>query len=155
MTVDLHHEAFQRLALVEARKNPHAPFGCVIVDPQRGEVVARGFNRSRASRLLHGEIDALLDLEPPDGAAPRLVLYTTAEPCPMCAGACYFAGIDQIVYGVSIPELQRFGFDQLELRCHEVTGSGSRPVTIVGGVLHDECLALFDTARALRARRVD
>lgn len=34
-------------------------------------------------------------------ALPHATLYTNVEPCPMCAGAVYYAAIRRLVYGVS------------------------------------------------------
>src|SRR5438105_1014959 len=71
------------------------PVGAVLVDPT-GRVVSRGRNRIfdagapgqiAGSRLAHAEVNALLGLAG-SSADPRvLVLYTTAEPCPLCVGA--------------------------------------------------------------------
>ena len=47
------HEAFMRLAIAEGRKNPMWPFGAVMVQPESGEVMARGVNDSQADPILH------------------------------------------------------------------------------------------------------
>jgi tRNA(adenine34) deaminase len=72
-----------------AHGNPDAPFGCVVVDRETGEILAEGLNRAERNPVLHGEISALLGLtDSRAGEDPhRLVLYSTAEPCPICSGA--------------------------------------------------------------------
>ena len=103
----LDHERYMRAAIEQARNVPELPFGAVLVDSRSGEIVARGFNRSSAEPDLHGEIDVINRLAEsrPEIDWPALVLYTTAEPCPMCQGAIQWAGIGNVVYGTSIETL--------------------------------------------------
>lgn len=98
---------------------------------------------------MHGEISALLDLTDSEaGENPhRLVLYSTAEPCPMCSGAIVWSGIPSVVFGTTIGTLKRLGLPQIDLSCEEVA---SRALfdgfEVVRGVLEDECDALFEEA---------
>jgi tRNA(adenine34) deaminase len=90
------HEQFMRLAIDQARKNPVYPFGAVMVQPETGEVMARGVNRSGQNPTFHGEIDCMDDYvrrSGNQGWSPR-VLYTTGEPCSMCMSALVWAGIN-------------------------------------------------------------
>jgi tRNA(Arg) A34 adenosine deaminase TadA len=76
--------------------------------------------------------------------AAGLVLYTTAEPCPMCMAAILWAGIGTVVFGTDIPTLVRCGWGQIDIRAEEV--AKRTPFTecrLVGGVLREECDALF------------
>lgn len=83
---DLDHERYMRRAIELAGNVPDLPFGAVIVDGSTGQIVAEGWNRSSVNPTWHGEIDAINRLAESrsefDGS--QLVLYTTAEPCPMC-----------------------------------------------------------------------
>jgi tRNA(adenine34) deaminase len=109
------HERYMRRALGIARGNPDAPFGCVIVDGY--DVVAEGLNDAERSSILHGEMAAIIDLleARPDIEREHLVLYTTAEPCPMCAGAIYWCGIPRVVYGTSTETLKNLGWQHIDL----------------------------------------
>ena len=49
-----------------------------------------------------------------------LVLYTTAEPCPMCMSALVWAGIGGVVYGTSIEGINRAGIPQIEIKANAV-----------------------------------
>ncbi len=84
----LDHERYMRAAIEQASNVPELPFGAVLVDSRSGEIVAEGFNRSKASPTFHGEIDVINRLAASEQEIdwPALVLYTTAEPCPMCQG---------------------------------------------------------------------
>ena len=136
-----------RRALEIARGNPDAPFGCVISDVDTGEVLAEGLNDAETSPILHGETDAVIRLarERPNVDWGRTVLYTTAEPCPMCSGAIVWSGIPRVVYGTSIGTLKRLGLPQIDLPCEEVSRRSSfGGFEAVGGVLEEECDALFE-----------
>ena len=136
-----------RRALEIARGNPDAPFGCVISDPETGEVLAEGLNDAETSPVLHGETDAIIRLarERPEVGWGRTVLYTTAEPCPMCSGAIVWSGIPRVVYGTSIGTLKRLGLPQIDLPCEEVSRRSSfGGFEAVGGVLEEQCDALFE-----------
>ena len=89
-----------RLAL-EAESEGNLPIGCVVT--LAGRVVAEG--RSRIwepvfDATRHAEIEALRELPRKHLArAPELTLYTTLEPCMMCAGAIYLHRIGRVVFG--------------------------------------------------------
>lgn len=75
--------------------------GCVIV--RDGQVIGRGRNRMNSQRnpMVHAETDAIADALKALGTADLsgATLYTTMEPCPMCAGAMLNAGIRHWVMG--------------------------------------------------------
>ena len=90
------------LAAHAASSGEGTPYGAVIV--KSGEIVGEGWNRSyvKTDPTSHGEVEAVQD------AARRLgtrdlsgcIIYTNGgRPCPMCEMACYWANIDEIVYG--------------------------------------------------------
>lgn len=135
-----------RRAIALARGNPSEPFGCVIVDRESGQVIVQGLNRVHEGPLWHGETEAIRILSESKwhGDPANLVLYTTAEPCPMCSGAIAWAGIGEIVYGTSSPTLGRLGWRQFDLRTEEIyTRAGWVKCKITGGVCEEECDALF------------
>lgn len=145
--MELNHERHMRRAIEIAHGNPDAPFGCVIADGETGETVAEGLNDADKSPILHGETDAVIRLfeDNPDVDTSRLVLYTTAEPCPMCSGAILWAGIPHVVYGTSIETLKGLGLPHIDLPCREVAGRASfESFAVTGGVLEQDCDALFE-----------
>lgn len=151
MLPSLDHEKFMRLAIEQAKKMPKFPFGAVIVDSRTGEVLAEGHNRSTLDPTFHGEMDVIHRLaaspKRPANWAP-LVLYTTAEPCSMCQSGIEWAGIGAIVYGSSIPLLQRLGWWQIDVRAEEIIRrTPFRRTALLGGVLEQECDALFTALR--------
>lgn len=149
------HEHMRR-AIELAANCPDRPFGAVITDRDTGDVVAEGWNRSEENPLLHGEVEALLRLvESGRGTDPaRLVLYTTAEPCPMCQGAILWAGIGRVVFGTSIRFLMDLGWKQIDIPAEEVVRRAAGwTCVVVGGVLEAACNELFlNAARAAPGR---
>jgi len=82
------------------------PFGAVVV--KDGTIVGEGFNHSVAHSdpTSHGEVEAIRD------ACRRLgtvdlsgcELYTSCEPCAMCAAAMHIAGIARLYYAASLAQ---------------------------------------------------
>ncbi|MGL6074280.1 MAG: nucleoside deaminase [Fimbriiglobus sp.] len=138
----MNDEHWMRRAIELAGNVPVLPFGAVIVDRLTGQVMAEGWNRTSENPTWHGEIDAINHL--PKGYKGSLVLYTTAEPCPMCMGAILWAGIERVVYGTSIRTLQGLRWKQIDILAEEVSRrSPGWNCEVVGGVLEDECDLLF------------
>src|SRR3984885_9170252 len=103
MTADK-HEHFMRLALeigAEADRQGNMGVGSVIV--QGDKIVGRGCNQIRTAKspLIHAETDAIADACKALGTddLSGTTLYTTMEPCPMCAGAMLQAKIGNWVVG--------------------------------------------------------
>ena len=147
------HEARMRQAIAVAKNNNAAPFGAVIVQRASGEIVATGVNASSENPTWHGEIVALNNYAKTGrGNWSELTLYTTAEPCCMCQGAIVWAGVSEVVYGVSIGQLADMGWKQIHISAAEVTAKSWRTgIPITGGVLVEECKQLF--LAALRERQ--
>lgn len=142
----MNDETHMRRAIELAANTPTLPFGAVIVHRSTGEVLAEGWNRADENPVLHGEIDALNALAGlktrPDGR--DLVLYTTAEPCPMCMGAVLWAGVGRVVFGTSIRFLIDTGWRQIDITAEEVARRATgMPCEVRGGVLAAECDELF------------
>jgi len=143
-----------RLALREAERaweHDDVPIGAVVV--RDGEVVAAAHNERelRQDPTAHAEIIALREAARAVGSWRVLdaVLYVTLEPCAMCAGAIYWAGIGRVVYGLAETELleiagQNPANPTLALPCREVFARGQRPVIIHGPLLTDAARAVHD-----------
>ncbi|BAY31571.1 CMP/dCMP deaminase zinc-binding protein [Nostoc carneum NIES-2107] len=137
-------EYFMRLAIAEAKKGD-APYGAVIV--KDNEVVAVGHNTVRRDNdpSAHAEINVIRSLTAKiqNPSLTGYSIYTTGEPCPMCATACVWTGISEIIYGASIQDLISINQSQIEISCEEVIAKSFRNINVITGVLKTECLALF------------
>jgi tRNA(adenine34) deaminase len=138
-------EHFMLLAFAEAEKArdlDEVPIGAVIVDAH-GELLAAASNRTiiDSDPTAHAEILAIRH------AAERIsnyrltgsTLYTTIEPCVMCAGALVNARIARLVFGAHD---ERFGGVETKFRLCDSDDLNHR-IGIVSGVLADECRMLM------------
>jgi tRNA(Arg) A34 adenosine deaminase TadA len=128
------------------------PFGAILVDQRRNVVleVENGYmpahdSTAHAERLLATQACTTLPTETLENAT----LYSSAEPCAMCAGAIYWAGIGRLVYGLSEHRLRSLTGNHpenptLDLPCREVFARGQRPTEVVGPLLEDEAAALHE-----------
>ncbi len=119
-----------------ARAHGNHPFGAVLVD-QNGNVLLEAENgympthdgTAHAERLLATQACTTLSGD----VLAKATLYSSAEPCAMCAGAIYWAGIGRVVYGLSEQRLRGVTGDHpenptLDLPCREVFRSGQRAI---------------------------
>jgi tRNA(Arg) A34 adenosine deaminase TadA len=133
-----------------AMKNGNHPFGAILVD-QNNNVLIEAENSympahdgtAHAERLLATQACTTLDPE----LLSNATLYSSAEPCAMCAGAIYWAGIGRLVYGLSEQRLRAVTGNHpenptLDLPCREVFKSGQRATEVLGPLLEDEAEAL-------------
>lgn len=80
------------------------------------------------------------------------ILYTTHEPCPMCASAAIWAKMKGIVFGATIEDAinkqgQNFSWRQINISCKDVILKGTPKLEIVEGFLRKECNKLFDLSQ--------
>ncbi len=146
-------ESFMKLALREARLAADAgevPVGAIVV--VAGRIVGRAHNQVELLKdgTAHAEMLALTQAQAAvgDWRLSEAVLYVTKEPCAMCAGAMVNCRLGRVVFGAADP---RYGAAGSAL---DVTGHPGmlHRVTVQGGLLHEECLALLqDFFRARRA----
>jgi tRNA(Arg) A34 adenosine deaminase TadA len=140
---------FMRLAISKARQGiekGQTPFGVCIT--KGGEVVSCVHNIVWESMDItaHAEIHAIRE------ACRKLntidlsgcVIYSTCEPCPMCFSACHWAKISKIVYGARIEDAKKLGFSELTISNWEMKQFGNSPIELVGDLLREENLELFE-----------
>ena len=137
-------EYFMKLALSEAEKGD-SPYGAVIV--KDNEVIAIGHNTVRQDSYpsAHAEINVIRSLTTKikNPSLEGYTIYTTGEPCPMCATACVWTGISEIVFGASIQDLISVNQSQIDISCEEIIAKGFRKIKVTKGLLKEECLELF------------
>lgn len=129
-----------------AWSNGNFPFGALIAEGD--EVRRTSQNTVETARDVTGHPELKLarwaarTLDPPSMA--DATLYTSTEPCPMCAGAVYWSGIPRVVYGVRAAAAQSVsGSDAIPtMPCEDVFASGGRDIELVGPVLEEEGLAI-------------
>ncbi|MBE9604954.1 nucleoside deaminase [Acetobacteraceae bacterium H6797] len=131
-----------------ARKAGNHPFAALLAD-ETGAVLIEAGNAfgdthdatAHAERLVATEASRRFGAE----RLRRCTLVTSAEPCAMCAGATYWAGIGRVVYGLSEHRLkEEIGPHPenltLDLPCRTVFAAGQREVAVIGPLLEEEAL---------------
>ena len=139
------HEKFMRLALKVAHtyeEEGEALVGSVIV--RDGEVVATGCNTAKRDldMTAHAEMVAMKNAGPAQGHTNLAgsTLYSTGEPCVMCAGAIVSAGIARVVLGGNYSK-HNGGFGDYSLE--KALAFVNRPeIEVIRGVLTAECEAM-------------
>lgn len=111
-----YNDAFMKRAielseLASIIKKTGGVFGAVIV--KDGKIIAEGYNQviKENDPTWHAEIQAIREAAKKLGT-PHLtgcVLYTSAESCPMCLAAAYWAHLDHIYYGATIQDALQYG----------------------------------------------
>jgi len=151
MTIE--HERFMRVALEEAARGlAEGNMGCGALIVHDGVIVARAHNEatSLADVTAHAETQAVRRLslerrvvnptfEADAGPLKGATLYTTVEPCPMCAWAICIAGISTLVIGA---RHARMGVSYADYAIERLIEMTNQPLAIVSGILHDECATL-------------
>ncbi|MEH2182191.1 nucleoside deaminase [Nostoc sp.] len=137
-------EDFMRLALAEAKEGD-APYGAVIVKDNEVVAVAHNTVMRNNDPSAHAEINAIRSLTAKlkNPSLEGYSIYTTGEPCPMCATACVWSGLSEIVYGASIQDLINVNQSQISISCEEVIDKSFREIKVTKDVLKNECLELF------------
>lgn len=123
-----------------ARAHGNHPFGALLADADR-RVVLEAENTVVTERDAtgHAETNLVRAAGQAFGRAElaTMTLYTSTEPCAMCAGAIYWSGISRVVYALSEAGLRELtGSDPenptLALPCREVFAAGQRAVEVLG-----------------------
>ena len=122
----------------ESRNRGDHPFGALLVAPDGSRVEAMNSTLTESDPTGHAETN-LVRLA--GGWAPGVLrestLYTSTEPCAMCAGAIYWSGIGRMVFAFSSAELAAIvddedGVPPLRLSSREVFERGGRPIVVDG-----------------------
>ena len=149
------HEALIRRAVVvaaDARAAGNHPFGALLVGPDGAVLMEQGNTQGeQGDRTGHAErvLMTRASMAYEAGFLADCTLYTSAEPCAMCAGSVYWAGVGRVVFGLSERELKdMIGPNPenltMDLPCRTIFAAGQRPVEVIGPVLAEECRAVHD-----------
>ncbi len=128
------------------RERGNRPFGAVVV-ADTGEVLGEAWcNTSETGDCTgHAETNVVRQLSPKVDRArlARATLYSSAEPCVMCAGAIFWSNIGRVVYGIDAVRLRVFRGEHAEQRdaelsCRDVFAASPHPIECIGPALVDE-----------------
>jgi len=143
------NKKFMRQAIKEAGKNLSGdyggPFGACIV--RNGKVIALGRNSVlKTDATSHAEINAIRK------ASKKLktfdlsgcVIYSTTEPCPMCFSAIHWAKISTLIFGTTILDSKKRGFNELSISSRLMKKAGRARFKLIRGFMRKDCLKLLE-----------
>lgn len=144
--MQLSDEAYMQIAIAEAERaalEDEVPVGAIVV--LDGEIKGRGHNRviQLSDPTAHAEIEALRDAARAIGnyRLTDATLYSTIEPCAMCAGAIVHARIGRLVYGAVDEKAGAvdtyFNICTADFLNHQVS--------VQGNILEDECRGVIQS----------
>lgn len=123
-----------------SREAGNTPFGAILVDAE-GNILMEQENVEISTHKATGHAETQLieraSMEYSKEFLWNCTLYTTAEPCAMCAGAMYWANIGTVVYAMTEKDLLALtGSDEqnptFDLPCREVFARGQKDITVIG-----------------------
>lgn len=126
----------------QSRKVGNTPFGAVLAD-EEGNILLEQQNVEITENKCTGHAETQLAERASHMYSKEFLakctLYSTAEPCVMCAGAIYWAGIGRVVYGMAETTLlEQTGADPqnptLNLPCREVFVRGQKDIAVEGPI---------------------
>ena len=140
---------FMRLAIQAAWQGlgkGEMPFGACIVRKEQVLSVSHNSAKANIDTTAHAEVQAIRE------ASRQLkmlelagcVIYSTCEPCPMCFTACLWAKIGRIVYACRIEDAEKAGIRQIPISSSRMKQLGQSDVQLVGDVLREDSLKLFE-----------
>lgn len=136
----MEHRVFMELALAEAKKSlktADVPIGAVIVEDNK--VIAKAHNEveKRKDPTAHAELLAIKKAirKKASKFLDKCVLYTTIEPCSMCAGAMVLARVRTVVFGARDLKAGAGG-SVLNILCNPAL---NHRIEIIQGILEEEC----------------
>lgn len=139
------HEDFIRQSIELAKEAAAAgddPFGALLVHNGRVLLTAVNTVGEAGDVTRHAELNlvsaASRQLDP--ALLAESVLYASTEPCAMCSGAIYWAGIGTVVYSCGAAELEQLFGGGLGVHSRDVLGGTG--TAVIGPILPEEGLAV-------------
>ena len=141
--------AYMSLALREAQRSKvegNKGYGAVVVYDRQIIGQARDTAITEHDPSLHAEMNAIRQAVEAKGDADLCgaILFSTCEPCPMCASLAVWANLTTIVYGISIEETAKLGRSRIQIGADEVIARSPCSIEVIGNVLHDECKKMME-----------
>lgn len=134
------------------------PYAALLADHD-GQVLGEACNTQHSERDCtgHAETNLVREASRRFGAEvlARCTVFANGEPCPMCAGAIFWAGVRRVVFALDVAAMHRIAGaarDELLVSCREILERGTRRVEVVGPVLAGEAGAVLQAHYAARKR---
>jgi tRNA(Arg) A34 adenosine deaminase TadA len=129
-----------------AREHGNHPFGAILVSPEN-KILLEAENTVVTDKDITGHAETNLIRKASAKYSPEYLehctVYTSTEPCPMCAGAIFWSNVRRVVYGLRAKRLYSLtsegaGEATISLTCEEVFERGRWKIEVIGPVLEEE-----------------
>jgi tRNA(Arg) A34 adenosine deaminase TadA len=139
------HEGLLRQTIELARQARAAgnhPFGALLTVDGRVALTAQNTVATDRDPTAHAETNLVAQAIKQLSADQirRSVLYTSCEPCAMCVGKMYWAGVRSLVFALSSQELAVLAGGDFLVPCAELFAHASQKVSVTGPLLLSEAL---------------
>ena len=143
-----------QLAIAASRRALAAgnrPYGAVLLSAE-GRLLHEAINRQEtdADDTAHAEMVLVREAQARLGrdALRGATVFASGEPCAMCAGALFWAGVGRIVWSASSPLMaDLLGGELLPARCADVLAHSRPPVRVEGPLLERDAAEVLRQAR--------
>lgn len=134
----LHHLRYANQIALRAQAFGHHPFGATLVAPDHKTIL---LSQGNVDTVNHAE--SVLIRTAATNFSPdylwHCTLYTTVEPCAMCAATQYWGNVGRLVYGLSESKLLELTGNHsenptLDLPCREIFKRGQKAMSVIGPV---------------------
>jgi len=139
---------------IKAKERGDYAVGAVII--KGNEIIAKSGNRVKTDEdpVHHAEVFAIREAAKKLGTRylKDCVLYTTHEPCPMCASAAMWAKIEGIVSGAKIEDMSAYSFKNsnndwswrtINIPASKILQEGNPKLFLIEEFMREECKKLF------------
>lgn len=150
-------EKFMCLAIEEAEKAQKAndyAIGAVIVKNDKVICSANSHTLRDEDPVAHAECVAIIEASKKlkSRHLKNCILYTTHEPCPMCAGAVVWAKMKGVVYGAKCEDMKEYSkkygnekylWRTINMSCKEVLDKSNENIEMIKDFMREDCIKLF------------
>ena len=118
----------------QALQKGNKPFGALLVSDGKIILEAENTTQSENDPSRHAQLNLVscASRQLSQETLHQCTLYTSTEPCAMCAGAIYWAGISRVVYACSHKTLQQISGLNIDLECRKVFDCCHPAVEVIG-----------------------
>jgi tRNA(Arg) A34 adenosine deaminase TadA len=129
----------------EAAQSSNPPFGALV--RYKDEILLKAGNTQVSDNDITCHAEFNLIKQAVQSVDPEILakstVYTSNEPCPMCAGAIYWSGIRRVIFGCSMETIIRIRGDGWLLACRNIFATTPEPVEVIGPVLEEEVVPVL------------
>ncbi|WP_430602113.1 hypothetical protein IGJ02_002363 [Enterococcus sp. DIV0724b] len=129
----------------EAAKNGNEPFGALLVKDNKVVLVGENQIHTKSDPTFHAELGIIRDFCSSQKITDlsEYTLYTSCEPCCMCAGAMVWSCLGRMVYSLAHDELAEIAGFNIMIGSEEIFSKSPNRPEVATGVLKEEAVPVY------------